>query len=81
MANISREKAKRISRYVLDCQINRLTVIETASYLAIEHKIRVSTRTVKRYRARILWRMMRYELQNPKADHTKPPPISVLLAD
>jgi FixJ family two-component response regulator len=45
------------------------------------HKLPVSVRTVKRYRAKILWRMMRYELQNPNADHQKPPPIDVLLAD
>jgi hypothetical protein len=80
MANISRKKAERITWHVLNCKINRLTAIETAEYLKIM-KLPVSVRTVKRYRAKIIWRMLRYDLQNPNADHTNPPPIDVLLSD
>lgn len=74
MANISPKKASIIRQRVLKCQINGLTVKETAYYLETMLGISVSTRTVKRYREEIYRRIEETGLINKD-------PLSVNLSE
>lgn len=52
MGHFTPEKAEQIKQYVLDCTIQRRTILETQAYVKQTLHLTLSSKTIKNYRAR-----------------------------